>query len=158
MSIDPYEYESTTVLGDWYIDLIIRRPFNLALFTSEKTLLPVILQAAPISTLITRFPRQLEKLLQMIGIENQKIDDEISRMTEYIENKTRSRKVIGIMTEYKLEMDNYSSPINREKLLTISFNFAGMLYGAPDYKKPVEITRKIFNAAQQAHGADLAFG
>jgi hypothetical protein len=148
--IDPEYYDSTTTLGDWYIDLIIHRPFNIALFTSEKSLLPVLLQASPIGTLIGRFPKELEKLLLMIGIDNQKIAEEKSRMIEYLENKTRSRKVIGIMTEYKLGLEDYQSPIKRESLLDISINFAGMLYGAPEYKKPIEETRILFNAAQPA--------
>lgn len=69
---------SDTRLGDWFVGYIYSRPFHLALFTSELSLLPVVIPAAPVVTLFPRFEQALVNELRAMKIEEDIIQREFA--------------------------------------------------------------------------------
>jgi hypothetical protein len=56
----------TTVLGNWYATVLFWKP-QVALLVNERTLLPVLMPLAPVSTLAARFPTELAAILGRHG-------------------------------------------------------------------------------------------
>lgn len=134
---------STTQLGDWYVDYIYRKPFHLALFTSEMSLLPVIVPAAPITTLFPRFEEALVKLLRTINIEEKIIHQELSLMKEYQITKTNNRRVLGTMNDFKYHISIYDYDDNPQTLLWLTMRIAEMPCSVISYNFPTERAKEI---------------
>jgi hypothetical protein len=58
---------STTVLGDWYANVLFWRP-HVALFVNATTFVPVLIPLAPTSGVVTRFPVAMAKVLGALGL------------------------------------------------------------------------------------------
>jgi hypothetical protein len=93
--------ESTTRLGDWYVNLVIIERQRLVLAASGVTLLPVVLPAAPFKTLPARTTEAVGKMLQALGIEDAKIAPEKEAMAECIVAPTNNRQVLGSMNDFR---------------------------------------------------------
>ena len=92
-------------LGHWYANLVTlgRKPHVLAL--SERSLLSVILPAAPLGTLLARFPGALEGLLRALSVPAKQITWELESMTPLVVSKTASRKVLGCLNQFAFALD-----------------------------------------------------
>ncbi len=134
---------STTRLGDWYVDYIYSRPFHLALFTSEHSLLPVITPAAPIATLFPRFEESLRQILQAIAIKESIINREISLMKDFAVTKTNNRRVIGTMTDFKYQISLYEYDDTQQSLFWLSMQIAEMPCSVISYKYPTVRAKEI---------------
>jgi len=91
---------TTTRLGDWYANLLTldRRP--IALFVSERTLLPVLVHMAPSSTLAARFREAVAEMMIAIGISDADVRDELREMGRFAIGKTTSRRILGSMNDF----------------------------------------------------------
>ena len=96
----------TTRLGDWYANLLFTRPEQLVIALSERTLLPVIVPAAPAPTLVPRIVAALGEVLPRLGISDDEIHAEQSEMAEVVIGKTASRRVLGVMNEFAFMMQH----------------------------------------------------
>ena len=75
----------TTVLGDWYANVLVTRPEHLVLCISERTLLPVVVTAKDIRRLSERVASAAQQMLASIGLPQQDIDCELREMqTSYL--------------------------------------------------------------------------
>jgi hypothetical protein len=92
--------DPTTLLGDWYANLIHVGRQQLVLAVSEKTLLPVVVPAAPNSTLATRLRVAVTDVLRTLGIPGGDIDREDAEMTESVYGKTTNKQVLGILVDF----------------------------------------------------------
>ena len=98
--VDAAPSPPNTRLGDWYANLLVHHRKQVVLFVSERTLLPVVVPAVQIATLIPRFRQALAALLEAIGIEASAIDDELREMSEHGVGKTSNRRVLGSMNDF----------------------------------------------------------
>jgi len=57
----------STALGNWYANALFWKP-QVALFLNESTLLPVLVPLAPASSVTARFPEQLARVLDALGV------------------------------------------------------------------------------------------
>lgn len=89
----------TTRLGDWYANLIHVGRQQLVLAVSEKTLLPVVVPAAPNSTLVPRLRAAVAEVLHSFGISRGEIEKEGAAMNEVVYGKTTSRQVVGVLVD-----------------------------------------------------------
>ena len=69
----------TTVLGDWYANIVFCKPQQLVVCISERTLLPVVIPAKDIHGLPLRLCAQLEELLHFLGIPSASIELELAK-------------------------------------------------------------------------------
>lgn len=85
---------STSVLGDWYANVLFWRP-QAALFVNERSLLPIVMPLAPAATVITRLPPTVELVLGLHGLAGSFIAHELDAMESAVLGKTANRSVVG---------------------------------------------------------------
>lgn len=96
----------TTVLGDWYANVLFCRPQRLAVCVSDVTLLPVVLPASPAATLPERLPQALAELLLAIGVAPQAVRAEVERMQPCTVGRTASRRILGSLNGYMAMLEH----------------------------------------------------
>ena len=93
--------ESTTALGDWYVNLVRCGREQLVLYTSSRSLLPVVCPARGLAKKIgAQLPVELEHLLLDLGADAAAIQKEVGEMQRFEFAKTEDRRVLGTMTEF----------------------------------------------------------
>jgi len=90
---------ATMRLGDWYANLVHVGRQQLVLAISEKTLLPLVVPAAPVAGLADRIRARLGEVLTAYGIEREVIEGETAAMAEIAYGKTTSRQLLGVLVE-----------------------------------------------------------
>lgn len=106
---EPDPPASTTILGDWYANLLYVGKQQLILCVSDKTLLPVVVPAADAKLLPRRLPEALFDVLKVLGIPWSAIDREMKEMQEFTIARTASRSVLGVMNDFA-----FALPYRRE--------------------------------------------
>lgn len=94
----------STALGNWYANALFWRP-QVALFVNESTLLPVLVQLAPAASVAARFPEQLARVLDALGVPDAFVRAEVASMASFGFAKTANRSVVGTMTEFAFMLD-----------------------------------------------------
>lgn len=94
-----YPTSSTTVLGDWYANVLFWRP-QVALFVNVATFVPVLMALAPASGVVDRFPTAMAEVLGALGIDPRFVESESTEMNAAVLAKTASRQVLGVMNEF----------------------------------------------------------
>lgn len=90
---------STTVLGDWYANVLFWRP-QVAMFVSASTFVPVLVPLAPATGLVARFPAAMGEMLGALGVDPRFVESESTEMSSAVLAKTASRQVLGVMNEF----------------------------------------------------------
>ena len=93
------EVAPTTLLGDWYANVLVARPQHLVLCISERTLLPVIVPAKSAGALPTRLLEALPPILVALAIAPDSVHTECDRMREHRVGRTASKRVLGSLNE-----------------------------------------------------------
>ncbi len=132
--------ESTTALGSWYATALFWKP-QVALFTNEPTLLPVLVPLAPAATVIDRFPEALATVLIAHGLSDSFIAHELAEMTEHRLAKTVNRSVVGVMNEFA-HLGGYYSEDGIYDLVRLSMRLAETPCG-PLYARHVSPDREL---------------
>lgn len=144
LNVDPVDVEmpSSGRLGDWYCNIMNINNQQLLLCTSEKTLLPIVVQAKEISTFPVRLTRKLEVVLRSAGIPEEKIKQELEEMKQVVFTKTASRKVLGSMNDFKKLLEAVFVP---GTTLEEAVRFLGETPCGPlGMSTPIETTKRIF--------------
>jgi hypothetical protein len=134
----------TTVLGDWYGTLIYAPRIQLVLLTSERTLLPVVVEAREARTLTQRFPMALARVLAELGVALPAIDREVQAMAAPRTGKTASRQVLGTMNDFQRMMPYHQWP--PRSLTAVSLELAEAPCGPIGMRSPDDLTRELFAA------------
>ncbi len=90
---------SSTVLGDWYANVLFWRP-QVALFVNASTFVPVLMPLAPAVGVVGRFPAAMAEVFAVLGIDPRFVDVETAEMRSAVLAKTASRQVLGVMNEF----------------------------------------------------------
>ena len=90
---------SSTVLGDWYANLLRVGKQQFILCVSEKTLLPVLVPAVDAKLLPRRLPEAVLVVLKRLEILSTAIDREMTEMQDAVVARTASRSVLGMMND-----------------------------------------------------------
>src|SRR5262249_32828200 len=112
---------STTRLGDWYGNILrIGRRQHL-LFISEHSRLPVVIPIREAKRLETIFPDAVCAVLAAVGIADERIADERSRMSEIAFGPTMNRSLLGTLNDYAFMAQqgnvNRAEPESPEELM-----------------------------------------
>lgn len=91
--------ESTTLLGDWFVNALFWKP-QVAMLVNSRTFLPVYLPLAPAKTLLDRLPDAIESTLRHHGVPEEIIATERAAMSEVRIAPTNDRSVLGVMNEF----------------------------------------------------------
>lgn len=96
---------STTVLGDWYANLLTWRHPHV-IIVNARTLVPVITPLAPAKSLAERLPDVIADALLTLGVAQDVVDAERERMREVRIGPTLNRSVVGSMNDFAFLADN----------------------------------------------------
>jgi hypothetical protein len=136
----------STVLGDWYANLLYTRPVQLVLAMSERSLLAVVVPAVPMQTLQERLRTQVEELLAAIGVPPESVAREVEAMREVSVGATASRSVLGCMNDAVAQLEAYP----RERwgelrgLVDLELHLAENIYSLTEYRTPWLKTLELF--------------
>ena len=92
--------EPTTVLGDWYANTLNVGRLRMLLCTSERSLLSVIIPAAPLQAFPERLEEAVARVLAELAIPASAIERERREMRWRRFGRTRSRQVLGSMNDF----------------------------------------------------------
>jgi hypothetical protein len=93
------EVAPTTVLGDWYANMFFTRHLRLVICVSERSLLPVFVEAKDPSTFAERLCESAQAVMEGIGVAQGVIEHEVHEMSQVRIRTTSSRRVLGSLNE-----------------------------------------------------------
>jgi len=112
---------------------------------SERSLLPVLLPARELSTLIPRFRRAVEVVLTKLELPRPAIEAELATMAEVSVAPTASRVVLGSMNDFIFQFRVHQAyGLSLEQL---ALYLAQSPCGPLKYDQPADVTRRLLFAA-----------
>jgi hypothetical protein len=124
ISPEPVAERSTTILGDWYADLLYMRPQQLVLLVNAETRLPLLVEARDSKTLFPRASNALAAVLGRMGIPQTRIQQETAQMTPAQVASTASRSVLGTMNDFRLDLETTMRRRGERSLVEWSLDLA----------------------------------
>jgi hypothetical protein len=115
--------EPSTMLGNWYPNALFWKP-QVAVLVNERTLLPVFMLLAPASALAERFPDQLGRVLEAIGVPVDFVAQELLAMEHASFAKTANRSVVGSMNDFAYLAEFHQEAGEAEDLVSLSASLA----------------------------------
>jgi hypothetical protein len=140
----PDEPKSTTLLGDWYANLLFQPGPQLVLLLSQRTLLPIVIQAAPAASITTRFPAAVADVLGALGIPAPAVEAELREMQDVRIGKTNSRQILGSMADFTYMLGTHLE--HGRPLTDVSHRLAHTPCDPIGMKYPADIVREVFAA------------
>jgi hypothetical protein len=92
--------ESTTLLGDWYGNILRIGRQHYLLFISERSRLPVVVPIREMRRLEAILPDAVSAALSAIGVASDDVADERLRMSTIAFGKTRNRSLLGTLNDF----------------------------------------------------------
>lgn len=89
---------------------------------SERTFLPVLIPAGPVSTLVPRLRVGVGEMLHALDVPEAAIEREIGEMREVVYAKTASRQVTGVMVDFAKGLEFYID--DEPSLLAVALKLA----------------------------------
>ncbi len=146
---------STTILGDWYANVIVASPSHLVLCVAERSRLCVVV---PAIQLRTQFPERLRsavrRLLHDIGIPPDTIDREIAQMEDTCfapaSGSESSRSLLGTLNDFtrllQADMRRYSTTVGeRGRIISCTPCGALGLHSPDEIARDLMIMSRIAN-------------
>ncbi len=139
---------ATTVLGDWYANILFTRPQHLVLCISEKTLLPVVVTAKDLKALPQRLTAAVQDVLTRIGVPQNLVHAEVQEMSQSTFAKTENRKVLGSLNEFMFHLQDGCASDRYLSLEARAMQLANMPSGSIEFAFPSEQAVSLFQAQQ----------
>jgi len=141
----------TTVLGDWYANLLYLRPQQLVLAMNERTLLCALVPAAPAATVAERLSVEVGGLLRDIGVPAAKVEAELAAMEHVAIGATASRAVLGCMNDAVYQLGAYPRGTRGElDQRAAALHLAENIYSLTRYQTPRRRVLELFGLAAVA--------
>lgn len=138
---------STTRLGDWYGNILQIGHRQQLLFISERSRLPVVIAIRASKRLEMIFPDAVCAVLVAVGIADECIAEERSRMSEIGFGPTMNRSLLGTLNDFAFMAQqgnaNRAEPESPEELM----RFLAQTPILPlDGASPIALTRAAFDS------------
>jgi hypothetical protein len=134
--------EPSTVLGDWYANLLYLRPQQLVLAMSERSLLCVLVPAAPIGSVGERLRTEVAGVLTDIGVSGGPVAAELAAMESMAIGATASRSVLGCLNDAVVQLAHRRAP--GVSLRDLGLQLADNMYSLTNYQKPRRRALELF--------------
>ena len=128
-----------TRLGDWYGNLFSVGRQQWAMFTSERSLLSVVMLAKEMQPLPESLANGLRGLLCALEVPEALIDEETARMQACVITTTASRSVLGSMNDFAFAAKLYLSESQPLSLIEIQLRLAEVPMKPLGYRFPREV-------------------
>lgn len=136
---------SETLLGDWYANLHESDP-PVILLISERTLLPIVIEANPIDDVVVNFIEQLAFVLHDLGVDRTHIMREIQLMLQCEVGKTVNRRVTRLMADPMYHLGHALYDRKLKSLVEVSSYLGSFPLKALEFRNAGEVTRDLFAA------------
>ena len=136
----------TTLLGDWYANLLFCKPQQLVLCVSERTLLPVVVPAKGIHTLPVRLALAVREVLIALGVAPDLAERERLEMQQCSYGRTESKRVLGVLNDRMFELSYIVHTQPDESLLQRSLFLAEAPCKPIGYNSPDRSTLELFTS------------
>jgi len=135
---------SSTVLGDWYANIlwVYRKPLVLAV--SARTLLPVLVPARDPASLGPRLAAALGHMLAALGIPAHRVEAEQRHMAQIAFARTISRQILGTMNDFDRMLD----PAPGQSLISAALELAEAPCGPIGMGSPDRVTLNLFDVVR----------
>jgi Domain of unknown function (DUF6933) len=145
----------TTVLGDWYANLVVAHPQQLVLCMNERSLLVVILPARDFKNVAPRFRAQVASLLTRIGVPAAAVAAEEKAMQEFAFGPTANRKVVGCLNQAAMVLSHELEHPRFSSIAEIEDHLGDYIYSVTAYRRPCELALELFVASGVATEASV---
>ena len=145
---------STTVLGDWYANILFSRPQQLILCVSERTLLPVVILAKELDSFPLRLAASVRGVLARLGVPQELIEREEREMRQSVYGPTRSKRVLGSMNDFMYQLSWLLHDRPGIGLVDASLHLAETPCSPIGYKSPDDFTLELLGSnVSKTHGS-----
>jgi hypothetical protein len=134
---------STTALGDWYCKHVRAGPQQLVLFTSDRSLLCVVLPARGLKTVINeRLSEGLGAVLRALSVAPAAISRELHEMREFDVAGTENRSVLGSMNDFAVAVQYRLEGRENLPLVALALELARTPCRPLEYAFPAEVATR----------------
>lgn len=149
---------STTRLGDWYGNLFNVGRQQYAMFTSERSLLTIVMPAREIEPLADRLSDGLRVLLIEMGIGSALIDEEIAQMQGFAVTATANRSVLGSMNDLIFQAKFYLGESKQLSLAELQQRLANAPLKLLEYRFASEVAMALLSGTTAKPATRDSFG
>lgn len=142
----PIGRESSGVLGDWYCHYVQHGRSHLVLCVCERSLLPVVIPAAPVSSFPIRLAETLASVLLRLGVAPHLIERELAGMSHVAYAATASRVVLGSLNDFNFAISFYPDEVLAGAFVWLSLHLAETPCKPIGYKSPSDVVQTLFAA------------
>jgi hypothetical protein len=130
----------TNRLGDWYANLVFTRHSRLIICVSERSLLPVLVEARDFPSFIARFQEAVRSVLRHIGAASELLDSEAREMDQITIGATANRRVLGSLNDLA-SLDRFTIEGHPEIALgKLAIELAGTPCAPLNYESPRSVS------------------
>jgi hypothetical protein len=119
------------------------------LLVSERSRLPVLVEARKIGSFEDRFRRALADLLHDIGVPVENIQRELAEMRELFYGRTNNRSVLGTMNDFTFFLRVALSEEPDKSLPELALELSEILCGPLGYGRPRDVARSLLAMAPE---------
>jgi hypothetical protein len=134
------EVHSTTVMGDWYANLLFTRHRRLVICVSERSLLPVFVEAKDRSNFAERFRQAVRSVMKGVGAAESSIEGELNEMSQIKITTRLSRRVLGSLNELSLLSHDFIDRQPQMDLVMLAADVAETPCSLLEYQSPKSVT------------------
>jgi len=139
---------TTTLLGDWYGNLVPTASGDLLILVYEKSLLTIAIPVSESNNLVPLFRIRVANLLGMIGVHPEDIANEISHFDQVQYSKTASRSVLGSLNDFAWHFQMMAEDAKSKSNLSLSkaeLQLSQMPCKPIDYGFPSEAAKELLS-------------
>lgn len=149
---DPAPAQPDTVLGHWYAQRVEAGRTQVVLAVSERSLLPVVLPAAPGKTLVPRLIDALAPILLSVGVPADAAAAECAAMQQWTYAKTASRPILGSLNDLTFQLQVALRDGPDQSPLALALWLARTPLSVIEYSSPDRATVAAFEARRVIRG------
>ena len=146
----------TTVLGDWYANLLYMRPQQLVVCMNERSLLVGLVPARDGNSLGVRFREAVANHLLRIGVSPRMVEAEAREMADIGFGPTARRKILGCLREATFELTTELGWGRFSSLAEAEAYLSENIYSTTGYRHPRDLALELFEAAGIFSGGSAA--
>jgi hypothetical protein len=140
-----------TLLGDWYANLLVAKPAHLILCISERTLLPVVVEARNASMFRARMVESVREVLTALGVAADSVERECAAMDRAYLTKTYSKSLLGSLNDFMFLLRHSLAYRPESSLVEHSLHLAEAPCKPIGYNSPDRATRELFASQGVSH-------
>ena len=139
---------TTTVLGDWYANILLVEP-EVVLFINERTLLCVPVPILPMEDFYERFIEQMAYLLHDIGVPVTQIREEMEQMRAYQVGPTQRMSIVTSLNYMMWRLEEELFDKKFKSLERVALRLAEFPLKSIGFRHPRELGVELFQQAMQ---------